>query len=76
MLEAAGGFEARFLLLNLLKHNFLWFLKENLLRKSPLKRQLAQASILIVFWREFNKEIASEASTGSSINFDDFLKRI
>ena len=76
MLEAAGGFEARFLLLNLLKHNFLWFLEENLLRKSPLKRQLAQASVLMISSREFDEEIASEASTGSSINFDDCLKGI
>ena len=53
MLEAAGGFETRFLLLNLLKHNFF-----------------------MISQREFTKEIASEASTGSSINSDHFLNRI
>ncbi len=46
------------------------------MRKSSQQPQEAQSSESIISQRESNKEIVSEASRGSIVRMDKFLKRI
>jgi len=58
-----------------LKHWSWWFLKEMLWREWLQKRQATQSSNLMISYIDLIEEIASKAWAGSSIKFDDFLKR-
>ena len=58
-----------------LKHQIWWFLKEILWRGWPQRREVAQASNFVISYMDLIEEMASKAWGGSSIKFDDFLKR-
>ena len=57
-----------------LKHQIWSFLKGILWREWPQKRQVAQASNVMISYIDLIEEMASKASGGSAIRFNYFLK--